>query len=301
MRTTGTLLTIGGLGLALIGAAAAGVAFAPTLHGQTVRERPFGEIRTHILGGSSIGVSLRDVDDADVKREGLQSRAGAVVDEVDRDSPAATAGFRAGDIVTSFDGERIRSAMQLSRLIEETPDGRAVQATVIRSGKPVELSVSPQARRPFEGVYGLSGLEGLRDLQFDWRGWQDLPGLEWRTFGSPDGPRVIGPQGFGRRGQLGVNVQDVSGQLAEYFGASTGGALITSVSAGSPAEEAGLKAGDVILRINDRTVRGASDVTRAIQAGNGDLTITILRDRKEQTVKATIDPVEGRTPRRITR
>jgi serine protease Do len=73
------------------------------------------------------------------------------------------------------------------------------------------------------------------------------------------------------------------------------------VAPDSPAAEAGIKAGDVITRVNDRPVSSASDVTRLLQAGPADATITILRDRKEQTLKATIDPVEGRAPRRIIR
>jgi S1-C subfamily serine protease len=270
------------------------VAFAPTaLHGQTVRDRPFGEIRTQILGGSQIGASLRDVQPADVAREKLNDQAGAVVEEVDRDGPAALAGFRAGDIVVTFDGERIRSARHLARLIEETPDGRSVSVSVVRAARPMDLQVTPQASRPF------SAFQGLRELVFAWPGV-----LGERRSARPEDfelrqtrPGLLNT----RRGQLGVTVQELSAQLADYFGASSGGALVSNVAPDSPAAEAGIKAGDVITRVNDRPVSSASDVTRLLQAGPADATITILRDRKEQTLKATIDPVEGRAPRRIIR
>jgi S1-C subfamily serine protease len=301
MRFTINLLKIAVAGMVLMAAAAVGVVVAPAmLHGQTVRERPFGEIRTHILGGSQIGASLRDVDEADVTREKLTGTAGAVVEEVDRDSPAADAGFRAGDVVLTFDGEKVRSARHLARLIEESPDGRAVSATIVRGSKPMDLKVTPEASRAFSSFQN-----GLRDLEFAWpNAFRSAPFSDWREL-RPEGaePRIFTPEQpfMYRRGQLGVTVQSLSGQLAEYFGAASGGALIASVTPDSPAADAGLKAGDVITKINDRQVRDSDDVTRFLRADTVDVTITILRDRKEQTVKATLDPIEARTPRRIIR
>ena len=100
--------------------------FAPVLKGQTVKPRPYVELKSHILGGSGIGVSVRDVDDADLKREKLPALGGAVVEDVQTDSPAAKAGMKAGDVIVSFDGEKVRSARHLSRLIEETPALREI-------------------------------------------------------------------------------------------------------------------------------------------------------------------------------
>jgi membrane-associated protease RseP (regulator of RpoE activity) len=115
------------------------------------------------MGGSAIGASLRDVDSADVTREKLTSQAGAVVEEIDRDGPAAKAGFRAGDIVLTFDGEKIRSARHLARLIEETPDGREVAASVVRGGDQVTLKVTPEA-----SAHGFGAFAPLRDFAFSW-------------------------------------------------------------------------------------------------------------------------------------
>ena len=71
---------------------------------------------------------------------------GAVVRDVHRDSPAASAGFADGDVIVEFDGERVRSASQLTRLVRETPAGRIVGATVMRDGRRVELEVTPETR-----------------------------------------------------------------------------------------------------------------------------------------------------------
>ena len=81
--------------------------------------------------GSRLGVSIRDVNEDDVK---AGRTTGVVIEDVNDDSPAAKGGFKAGDVVTSFDGERVRSARQFSRLVEETPSGRSVKAQVMRGG-----------------------------------------------------------------------------------------------------------------------------------------------------------------------
>ena len=83
------------------------------------------------------------------------------------------------------------------------------------------------------------------------------------------------------RGRLGVSVDELTPQLAAYFGAKDG-VLIASVSDDSPASRAGLKAGDVVTRINSEQVRSREDLTRLIGdvKDGGDTTIGIVRDRK---------------------
>ena len=71
--------------------------------------------------------------------------AGVRIDGVDDDSPAAKAGLREGDVVVEFDGERVRSARQLTRLVQETPDGRAVKMTVTRGDARQTVEVTPEA------------------------------------------------------------------------------------------------------------------------------------------------------------
>src|SRR5690606_23749789 len=93
--------------------------------------------------GPELGVTIRDrtADDAGAAADG-----GAVVESVRGGSPAASAGVRAGDLILSFDGERVRSARQLARLIDETPAGRAVPLTLQRAGQEMTVSVTPEQR-----------------------------------------------------------------------------------------------------------------------------------------------------------
>ena len=92
----------------------------------------------NLAGGSRIGLSIEDVADNDAADEG------AVVRDVRPGSPAASAGFAEGDIMVEFDGERVRSARHLTRLVQDTPAGRTVGTVVMRDGRRVELEVTPE-------------------------------------------------------------------------------------------------------------------------------------------------------------
>jgi len=86
-----------------------------------------------------------------------------------------------------------------------------------------------------------------------------------------------------------VTVQSLTGELEEFFGATNGGALVSSVSRDSAAAKAGIKAGDVIVSINGKAVSDSGDVMNALEDITGEATIVVLRDKKEMTLKATID------------
>src|SRR5690606_27068571 len=94
-----------------------------------------------VLGGRGvqIGVRVRDLEP-----EQQKTGSGAVVERVEDGSPAEKAGLKAGDVITEFDGERVRSARHLARLVGETPEGREVSVTVRRDSGTVTLSVSPE-------------------------------------------------------------------------------------------------------------------------------------------------------------
>jgi serine protease Do len=261
----------------LLGVLAIMVVLAPAVKGQTEKPRPYAQLQSSVFGGSGIGVSVRDVDEADLKREKLPALGGAVVEDVRTDSPAAKAGIKAGDVIVSFDGEKVRSARHLSRLIEETPVGRAVETTVIRAGEKVAMKMAPVATDFFSSFGPLTR----------------------RNFGSADTFRFYAPKidpGSGfygnfinrRFGWNGITVQDLTGQLGEYFGASEG-VLVTAVEDGSAAKTLGLKAGDVITKIGDYTVRSTADWWRRMTAASGEVAVTIVRDRKEMTLKGKIE------------
>jgi len=243
---------------------------------------------------AQIGVSIRDLD-ADTA---AAAATGAVVERVAPDSPAERAGIKVGDVITGFDGEKVRSARQLARLVNETPPGRTVPAAVLRDGKSVDLKITPEA-----GEMAHAGEGFVMPPMAAWRRLPEL-NLDGRMFefDDPDTAelfekRAPGEKGHGFEffvnpgpGRLGIGLQDLTPQLAEYFGAKDG-ALVTTVEDDSPASRAGLKAGDVITAINGNSVDSSADVLRAVgNAGhNGELAITYLRDRKTATATAKIE------------
>jgi serine protease Do len=285
-------LRLAGVVVLLFGVVAGALMFAPGVFGAeraTPRVNPRGSREFGLIArwGSALGVSVRDIDRSEAEPGKLPSE-GALITDVLRDSPAERAALRSGDVIVEFDGDRVRSAGQLARLVNETPAGRTVKVGVMRAGQRVDVSVTLEGRETF-GV-DLDRLRGAVDeaLQRVWppfprdynRGPEPVP---------PFTPRFAPPLWAGR-GRLGVSVQDLSPQLGEYFGAKQG-VLITSVEGGSPAARAGLKAGDVITSVDAHPVTRVQDLTRALtEPGQGaQVNIEIVRDRKTQTIEVTLD------------
>jgi serine protease Do len=243
------------------------------------------DVRVFDFRGAQLGINISDTAN------------GVRVDQVNAGSPAEKAGLRTGDLMVEFDGERVRSAMQLTRLVHETPAGRQVAMAVMRDGKRQTLQATLEAA-PAEAGSRLRG-DVLRELE---RSLRDLP-PEYRVqppiYRYDDFPRryeyrLPDPGSrFGSRGRLGVSVQSLTPELEDYFGAKNGGALVSSVAPESAAARAGVKAGDVITTINGRSIADASDLTRELRNLTGEVTIGLLRDKKALTLKATLNRVSG--------
>lgn len=257
-----------------------------------------GKSSTAVLvgGGSRLGISVREVEDEDLKGAGLTTPSGAVVDDVSEESAAAKGGMRKGDIIVEFDGDRVRSARQLTRLVQETPSGRKVPAVVIRDGQRVTLNVEPESGSGF-------GFERLRSLE-DWG--------ENFAFARPVPPTPPAPAAppawrmddffFPRgSGRLGITVDDLSPQLAEYFGTKEG-VLVTSVQDASAGAKLGLKAGDVITSVNGSVVDDPAELRRRLQNVDegAEFTLTVMRDKKPQTLKGKLDQTVRRRSYRST-
>jgi serine protease Do len=283
---------------AVVLAAAVGAAVAPMAHGQTRIGRAQAPRALEVLTGSSrIGVSIRDVEDGDTKA--AKSATGVVVEDVSTDSPAEKAGIRKGDVIVEFDGERVRSVRQLTRLVQETPAGRTVAAILQRDGQRTTVSVTPRD----DGRFSFPGLEELGDWGREFR-YRVAP----RAMAPPDPPappaRPAPPNPpmawdfdgvLGRAGRLGISIGSLSPQLAEYFGTKDG-VLVTSVSDDSAAAKAGVKAGDVITSFNGSAVSDPQDLRRRIQSlDEGDeFTVAVMRDRKPVTLKGKAESTSRR-------
>ncbi len=239
------------------------------------RDRATREVFALGLGdGSHIGIAIEDVADNDSVAEG------AFVRSVSPDSPAESAGFSEGDIVVEFDGERVRSVRQLTRLVQETPGGRAVAVVVVRDGGRVELEVRPEPRalnlsvlRAAEGAVELDALRNSLMTAM-------LPNTE-RAF------RFSFPGSA--RARLGVNVQELTDQLADYFDVDDG-VLVSRVDEDSVAADAGLQAGDVITAVDGRAVGDAGTLRRRLSglAAGDEVVLQITRSGRALELTATM-------------
>ena len=236
--------------------------------------------------GSRIGVSIEEVEESEASGS---LDEGAYVNDVREGTPAADAGFEAGDVIVEFDGERVRSAVQLSRLVRETPAGREVSATVMRDGSSRTLQVTPET-----GPGWMSSIErhlpNVGHLDRDWS--QYLQTMVGRAI--PAGPRGLYFSDDYSQGRmprrLGIEVVSVSSQLADYFGVEEG-ALVATVEPDSVASVAGLQAGDVITAINERAVDGPSALRHHVSTlePGETFTIEITRDGREVRLDGQID------------
>lgn len=228
---------------------------------------------------SRIGISVEDTQPDKPER--------ARVTGVEAGSPAATAGIKQGDLVVEFDGERVRGRDHLTRLVRETPAGRAVKMTVLREGKRIDLTVTPE--RGSGGTYQFEiPAPELREGPRTPPEWpRAAPGPDRRNFGWEIDPEIV-PRSWRAGSILGIGVQNLTPQLRDYFGTKEG-VLVSSITDGSPAARAGLRAGDVITGIDGQDVRSVTDVRRALAGRrSGDqVKVTIVRDHKPQTIVVT--------------
>jgi len=276
------------LAAALLAAAATGAAFLPPAHAQA----PARAARAIAISGrgSQIGITIRDAEEADAKATKMPTPSGVVIEEVREDSPAAKAGLKKGDVIVEFDGDRVRGVRQFTRLVQETPAGRKTQASVMRDGQKVNVTVEPRESDGFNVFADGTNLSVLRDFSNDFA--FDMPRPAAPAPPAPPKPPVPPAlQDFDtfvwRSGNtLGVTVGDLSEQLAQYFGTKDG-VLVTSVTDNSAASKAGIKAGDVITSFNGSDVTTSSDLRRRIQRlQDGDeFTVGVMRDKKALTLK----------------
>ena len=293
------------LAAALTAAVGIGAAVLPPTHAQTSTRVTPKAVQILSGRGSQLGVTIRDVEESDAKTGKLAATSGVVIEEVSEDSPAAKAGLKKGDVVVEFDGERVRSVRQFTRLVQETPAGRKIQTSVMRDGQKVNLSVEPREGGSFSYFGDGDKLSVLRDFAGDFPFAVPAPAKPAppATPMPPKPPLPAFPDFdtfVWRSGSsLGITVGDLSDQLAQYFGTKDG-VLVTSVADNSAAAKAGIKAGDVITSFNGTEVTSPSDLRRRLQGlQDGDeFTVGIVRDKKATTLKGKAETLR---PRRTTR
>lgn len=269
--------------LAVAGGVVVSGTFAPVaeVHAQSTILRAVDAGR-----GARIGASVATDETKD-------AAAGVILETVDPGGPADKAGIKGGDVVTEFDGERVRSVRHFLRLVQESTPGRSLSVVLSRAGQRVMVNVIPERAADMR-VFG-DGFN-MRDFERS-RAIPPVPPSPPAPARAPRLPSVFAtPAPFELLGRffntrrLGITIEDLDTQLAEYFGVKEG-VLVKSVAADSVGAKAGLKAGDVITGVNGRKVYDSLDVTRALERSedNAEFTIEITRDKTTQTLKGKLE------------
>jgi serine protease Do len=233
-------------------------------------------------GSGWLGVEIGEVNAEKAKDLKLAEVRGVEVVDVEPDSPAAKAGLKQHDVITRYDGQAVEGTVQFRRLVRETPAGRNISLTISRHGGAQEISVELGDRSAF---YEKKMKGKMRDFGNAYV--LSDPNFELHM----DAPLVLGDLD-NRAPSLGISAEDLSGQLGDYFGAPNGaGILVREVRSGTAAERAGLKAGDVIVKVNGKPVGSLSELRQQLRDNSDEKTVSlgILRKGSEISVAVTIE------------
>lgn len=202
-----------------------------------------------------LGVMIQQITPQIRDKLGLTTETGALVSQVTPGGPAEKAGIRRGDVIVSFDGQPIKEMNDLPFLVAKTEVGKRVPVVVVRKGE----------RKTFQVTIGQMKEEK-----------EEAP---TPTGVSPD---------------LGLGLENLSPELASKLGIpEQTGVLVTKVAAGSPADDAGLRPGDIIMELDQEEVRDVQGFTKKMAAYPRGQAALLLVNRKGTTLYVTLAIPKG--------
>jgi serine protease Do len=238
----------------------------------TAPPAPRAKVAVTPASGSYVGVMVQEIDSDRAKTLKLREEAGVEITRVEVDSPADKAGLKSSDAILQYNGQRVEGMEQFSRLVRETPPGREIKLDIFRNGAQQTVTVKVAARHSGAAVFNSNAFSVSPGGSFEFQ-MPDMPHsfMSWQS------------------SMFGIEGESLEGQLAQYFGVKEG-VLVRSVINGSAAEKGGLKAGDVIVRVDDSKVTTPTDVTSRLRALRGKaVSIVVMRDHKEVPLSVTIE------------
>jgi serine protease Do len=219
----------------------AGAGFA--IPAQIARSSAEQIIKTGKVEHGYLGISMNDVTPDNSSFFNLPDATGAIVSQVVPDSPAAHAGLKSGDVLRELNGRKMINGSALQVAVSETAPGSAIELGILRDGKPQTVKITV-------GEFHAGNTE------------------EASNGGSPQQ----------NNGRLGLALADLTPDVRQQLNVpeQVHGAAIQEVRPGSPADDAGLTPGDVILEVNRKPVDGAANVTNMVHALPADKDILLL-------------------------
>jgi serine protease Do len=230
-----------------------GMGFA--IPSQVVRPTVDTLIRDGKVTHGYMGISITDVSPENAQFFHVPDSSGAVVDQVEADSPAAKAGLKVGDVIRAIDGEKVTGAGDLQVEVGQKRPGNTIKLEVLRDGRKVEVPVTVQAM-------------GARNADETASNAQGKP--RW-----------------------GLGLADLTPDVREQIQAPSDvkGAVIERVQPGSSADDAGLRSGDIIVEVNRHPVQSAADVQQQLGGiPNGKDALVLVWSRGGNTFRVLHSP-----------
>jgi len=204
-----------------------------------------------------IGIQIADVTPDNAKFFHMDKAAGALISEVQPDTPGAKAGLQSGDVVTELDGKAVADAGELQMTVGQKRPGETIHLQVVRDGKPMSVAVTLEA------------------LGAD---------KETETAGTEHG-----------KGRWGLSLADLTPDVRNEVQAqpSVHGAVVEDVKPGSPADNAGLQRGDVIMEVDRHPVKSAAEVAQVLSnVPNGQDALVLVWSNGGSTFRV-LHPAQG--------
>jgi serine protease Do len=210
----------------------AGAGFA--IPAQIARASAEQIIKTGKVDHGYLGISMNDVTPDNSSFFNLPDATGAIVSQVVPDSPAAHAGLKSGDVLRELNGRKMINGSALQVAVSETAPGTTIELGILRDGKPQTVKITV-------GEFHKSNTEEASNS---------------------------GGNGQANNGKLGIALADLTPDVRQQLNVpdQVHGAAIQDVRPGSPADDAGLTPGDVILEVNRKPVQDAESVTSAVHS-----------------------------------
>ena len=218
----------------------AGAGFA--IPSQIVKSSTDAIIKDGVVHHGYLGISMNDVTPENAGFFNLPDSMGAIVSQVTGDSPAAKAGIKQGDVLREINGKKMVNGSAVQVVISQTAPGTAVDLGILRDGKAQTLKVTVGEMKSITTTV------------------------------------MVKHAGAENRGKLGISVDSINEQNRRQYRISTDvkGAVVEQVRPGSPADDAGLAAGNVVLEVNRKAIADAESFVDAVKAAPDGKDILLL-------------------------
>jgi len=224
-----------------------------------------------------LGVGVAELPDDRVKALNLKDDQGLEVKRIDQNSPAFRAGIKENDVILEVNGKGVEGIDQFQSLIGTTPPGTRVSLTIWRNGAKQTVSATLDSRPVNFFPFG--------EPNFPDGALPPVPPMPPVPFnGGNPFPTIPGSSPI-----VGFEGEALNPQLAEFFGVKEG-VLVRFVNQKTPAERAGLKAGDVVVKVNGTPVTTPREITGLVMRSNRKKAIafTVVRNKKEVSLNVEI-------------